>query len=112
MDNSIYEVERDDYVGFIGQLNKEMCDVEMFYEKDLTIIKIKSKSTNTHLCTRIIPQSGNEHYYIFNMPADNERVAPKPVMKIHLETQEEVQSFFNALNKMQLEANKNDRTIS
>ena len=43
MDNSIYEVERDDYVGFIGQLNKQMMDVEQFYEDKLTIMKIKSK---------------------------------------------------------------------
>ena len=111
MDNSIYEVERDDYVGFIGQLNKEKCDVEKFYEEDLTILKIKSKATGTHLCTRIIPQSGDEHYYVFNMPADDERIAPKPVMKIRLDTKEEVQTFFNAINKLQLEAKENARTV-
>jgi hypothetical protein len=111
MDNSIYEVERDDYAGFIGQLNKEKCDVEKFYEQNLTIIKIKSKETGTHFCTRIIPDEGEEHYFVFNMPADNERIAPKPVLKITLDTKEEVQSFFDALNKLQLEANKNDRTV-
>ena len=108
MDNSIYEVERDDYAGFIGQLNKSMCDVEQFYEEDMTVIKIKSKKTGTHLCTRIIPQASNEHYFIFNMPLDEERIEPKPVMKITLDTKEEVQSFFNALNKIQSEAHKND----
>ena len=106
MDNSIYEVSRDEYAGFIGQLNKEKCDVEKFYEQDLTIIKIKSKATGTHFCTRIIPDSGEEHYFVFNMPADDERVAPKPVMKITLDTKEQVQEFFNALNKLQLEAHK------
>ena len=106
MDNSIYEVERDEYVGFIGQLNKQMCDVEQFYEEDMTIMKIKSKATGTHFCTRIIPEDGEEHYFIFNMPADNERVEPKPVMKITLNTKEEVQTFFDALNKLQLEAKK------
>ena len=104
MDNSIYEVERDDYVGFIGQLNKEKCDVEQFYEQNMTIYKIKSKATGTHLCTRIIPDNGEEHFYVFNMPADDERVPPKPVMKITLNTKEEVQQFFDAINKMQLEA--------
>ena len=103
MDNSIYEVERDDYAGFLGQLNKQMMDVEQYYEEDMTIIKIKSKNTGTHLCTRIIPQNGEEHYFIFNMPADNERVEPKPVMKITLDNKEDVQAFFNALNKMQQE---------
>ena len=101
MDNSIYEVERDDYVGFIGQLNKEMMDVEQYYEENMTIIKIKSKNTETHLCTRIIPEDGEEHYFIFNMPADDERIAPKPVMKITLDNKEEVQAFFDALNKLQ-----------
>ena len=101
MDNSIYEVERDEYAGFIGQLNKEMMDVEQFYEKDCSIMKIKSKQTGIHLCTRIIPDEGEEHYYIFNMPTDDERVAPKPVLKVTLNTKEEVQHFFDALSKLQ-----------
>jgi hypothetical protein len=106
MDNNIYEVTRDEYAGFIGQLNKEMMDIEQFYQKDMTFIKIKSKNTGIHLCTRIIPDEGEEHYFVFNMPADNERIAPKPVMKIQLDTKEEVQAFFDALNKIQ--QNKND----
>ena len=108
MNNSIYEVERDEYVGFIGQLNKQMMDVEQFYEKDMTIIKIRSKNTGIHLCTRIIPESDKEHYYIFSMPTPDESIAAKPVRKITLETKEEVQDFFNALNKLQQEAHKND----
>ena len=107
MDNSVYEVERDDYAGFIGQLNKEKCDVEQLYEKDRPIIKIKSTTTGTHLCTRIIPQEGEEHYFVFNMPANDERIAPKPVMKITLDTKEDVQAFFDVLNKLQGEK-KND----
>ena len=107
MSNDIYEVTRDEYAGFIGQLNKQMCDVEQFFENDMTIIKIKSKATGTHFCTRIIPEDDVEHYFVFNMPEDNERVAPKPVMKVTLETKEEVQNFFNALGKLQQE-NKHD----
>lgn len=108
MDNSIYEVERDDYAGFIGQLNKQMMDVEQYYENDMNIMKIKSKTTGTHLCTRIIPDEGEEHYYIFNMPIDEERVEPKPVLKITLDNREEVQAFINILNKLQQEAHKDD----
>lgn len=107
MDNSIYEVTRDEYAGFIGQLNKQMCDVEQFFEDGMTIMKIKSKATGTHFCTRIIPEDDIEHYFIFNMPEDNERIAPKPVMKVTLETKEEVQAFFDALNKLQ-KGDKND----
>jgi len=110
MDNSIYEVDRDDYVGFIGQLNKEMMDVEQYYEEDLTIMKIRSKNTGIHLCTRIISDEG-EHYYVFNMPADDERIEPKPVMKVTLNSKEEVQKFFDALNKLQLEAKENAGNI-
>ena len=51
-----------------------------------------------------------EHYFIFNMPEDNERIAPKPVMKVTLETKEEVQTFFDILNKIQRGEN-NDRNI-
>ena len=112
MDNSIYEVERDEYVGFIGQLNKTMMDVEQYYEEEVTIMKIKSKSTGKHLCTRIIPSEGDEHYYIFEMPEENERIEPRPVMKITLNTKEEVQALFDALNKMQLEAHRNDGAVS
>ena len=108
MDNSIYEVDRDDYAGFIGQLNKTMMDIEQFYEKDTTIIKIISKNTGTHLCTRIIPDNDIEHYYIFNMPTDDERIKPKPVLKITLDNKEDVQTFFNAINKLQQEAAHHD----
>lgn len=108
MDNNIYEVERDEYVGFIGQLNKTMMNVEQQYLEDATVMKIKSKQTGLHLCTRIIPEDGEEHYYIFNMPLDEERVKPKPVMQIKLDTKEQVQTFFDALNKLQQEAHKDD----
>ena len=103
MDNSIYEVTRDEYAGFIGQLNKQMCDVEQFFEDGMTIMKIKSKATGTHFCTRIISEDEDEHYYVFNMPADDERVPPKAIRTVTLNTKEEVQAFFNALNTLQKE---------
>jgi len=49
----------------------------------------------------VIPESGLEQYYVYNMPADDERVAPKPVQIFNLETKEEVQTFFEILNKLQ-----------
>ncbi len=101
MSDDIYEVERNEYAGFIGQLNKQKCEVEQLYEEDRTIINIKSKATNTLLCKRVIPESGLEQYYVYNMPADDERVAPKPVQIFNLETKEEVQAFFEILNKLQ-----------
>ena len=103
MDNSIYEVTRDEYAGFIGGLNKQMCEVEQYFEENMTIMKIKSKLRGTHLCTRIIPEDDIEHYYVFNMPTKEESVPNKPVLKVKLETKEEVQEFFDALSKLQQE---------
>ena len=74
MDNDIYEVDRDDYVGFIGQLNKEKCHVDVSELDDMTTIKISSKVSGTHFCTRIIQKDGEEHYFVFHMPAKNERI--------------------------------------
>ena len=101
MYNDIQEVDRDDYAGFIGQLNKTMMDVEQIYEEHITRISIVSKKTNTLLCTRIITDEGEEKYFIYNMPLEEERIAPKPVMKITLDSKEQVQAFFDALNKLQ-----------
>lgn len=108
MDNSIYEVEREDYRNFIEQLNKEMMDTEVYSYQNCLFTKVFSKKTKKHLSSRVSDSDlEEEHYFIFNYPDDDERIAPKPVMKINLTTKEEVQAFFNALNKMQQEK-KND----
>ena len=103
MDNSIYEVERNDYVAFIGQLNKSLMDTEEYAFQDCTFLKVLSKKTGTHLCTRVIDHkdNDNEKYFIFNYPEESESIPPKPVMHITLNTIEEVQHFFDALNKIQ-----------
>ena len=102
MDNSIYEVEREDYVNFLSQINKQLMDVEEHILDNYTSIKIKSKKTKKHLCTRIIDHEVEEEkYFIFNYPDSDERIEPKPVRQITLETKEEVQHFFDALNKLQ-----------
>ena len=82
-------------------------DVEQKYERENTTINFYSKKTNKLLCARNIPQDGIETYFVFNMPDDDERVQPKAIRQIKLETKEEVQAFFNALNKV-LKENKND----
>ena len=104
MNNDIYEVTRDDYVGFLWQIKKEAMRVEEENSNDFHFIKTYSVNTGNYLCMRMIPSKDNktdiEHYYIFNMPEDNERQPPKPVRKIVLETKEEVQEFFNILSKI------------
>ena len=109
MDNDIYEVDRDEYTGFLMQLNKEMMSLEEYSYLDCYFLKIISNKTGKHLCTRIIDnKTDDEHYFIYKMPDDDERIKPKGVMKVTLETKEQVQQFFDALSKLQREAHKND----
>ena len=105
MDNSIYEVSRDEYVGFLRQIKRDALDVKIEQDQNDKVIKTFSKKTGNHFCTRIVPKEGtenegNEQYYVFNMPQSSQRQDPKPVQKIVLETQEEVQAFFNILSKI------------
>ena len=104
MDDSIYEVTRDEYACFMGQINKKKVEVKIEQIPDYKAIKVYSKKTKTHLCTRTVPQEEkeqlDEHYYIFNDPDKSEMQQPKPVQKIVLETREEVQTFFEILSKL------------
>ena len=103
IDNSIFEVSRNEYAGFIAQLKQDMCDTEVTTTDEYSSVKILSKNTGTHLCTRIIPTNAEqaETYYVFNIPSAEESKSPRPVRTITLETQEEVQAFFDILNKCQ-----------
>lgn len=110
MDN-IYEVERDDYVGFVDQLIKTACSTKEENNEGVTWIKIFSKDSGNLLCVReIYNESGKEHYYIFNMPQDKERKAPPVKRKVVLETMEEVQAFAHILSQItsKKEVNEND----
>ena len=103
MDNSIYEVERGDYVGFLEQIRPDCKDSSVQHFEDTTVIKVFSRTTGMHLATRIIPEAGPEHYYVFTMPLPEERCDPKPVQQVELKTREEVQKFFDILSKIQKE---------
>lgn len=112
MDNSIYEVDREEYKTFLGQLNIEKMHKEESWLEQIHTVKVVSNKTNRHLCSRISDaELEEEHYFIFNYPDDDERIQPKPVCKITLNDKEQVQDFFNALSKLQKEAQKNDGVI-
>ncbi len=103
MDNSIYEVSRDEYAGVVVQINPDFASIETCHEADCTFIKIISEK-GVHFTTRVIPDDGSqEGYYVFNLPSAEESLPPKAIRKITLETREEVQAFFDALNKIQQE---------
>ena len=100
MDNSVYEVNRDEYAGVVGQINPKTSDVEKYHNDIGTTIKIKSKK-GIHFTTRIITNEDGEHYYVFNLPRGEDCLPPKAVRKITLDTTEEVQAFFEVLSKIQ-----------
>lgn len=104
MDNiNIYEVSRDEYAGFLGQIKPDMREAKTIDYDNETILKVFSKNTGIHYCSRVIPHNEQEEekYYVYNMPQDNERQPPHAVRKIMLATREEVQNFFQILSKIQ-----------
>ena len=113
MDNSIYEVSRDEYVGFIGQIKPDARMTETIEKNNAHIYKIYSINDGTLFCERVIPNDENlqEQYYVYNMPKDEERCAPKPVYKVTLESKEEVQAFADILSKLLKEKKENGRDI-
>lgn len=111
MDNSIYEVTREDYKGFVNQIKPECRDVKIEEIGETHIAaKIYSKKTGKCLCSRVAYSANYgdpdpERYYIFEMPDNDERCAATPVQCITLTSKEEVQAFFDAVKKLQEEQN-------
>ena len=105
IDNSIYEVTRNEYKGFVEQIKPEYRRVEIEeVDKKHTATKIFSINTGKCLCSRVTYSADYgtpepEKYYVFEMPENYERQAPIPKQQIVLETKEEVQAFFDFLAK-------------
>ena len=114
IDNSIYEVTRNDYKGFVEQIKPECRRVEIEeVDKKHTVTKIFSTNTGKCLCSRVTYSADYgepepEKYYVFEMPEKYERQAPIPKQQLILETKEEVQAFFDFLAKKNKKENKND----
>lgn len=109
MDEIIYEVSRDEYVGFIGQINPKCIHYQDTETDTYNIREIFSNKTNQLLCKQCVPHSDQnvEVFYVYTMPDDDERQPPKVVRKITLNEREDVQAFFDILNKIQKDK-KND----
>ena len=106
--SEIYEVSRDEYIGFVEQIKPEARRVEVKQLDDNHVAaNIYSTTTNKHLCARVACCNENlqepERYYVIEMPEDFERKPPIPKRKIVLKTKEEVQALFNYLSKKQKE---------
>lgn len=102
---SIYEVTRTEYMGFVEQIKPECRQIEVVEIDPIhTATKIFSKNTGKCLCSRITytAEYGDpepEIYYVFEMPEPEERQAPIPKIKITLKSKEEVQKFFDYFAK-------------
>ena len=111
LDQSIYEVTRGDYKGFVNQIKPEYREIKTEeIGATHTATKIFSKKTGKCLCSRMsytakYGEPESEKYYIFEMPDDDERCAPTPTVQLQLDTKEEVQAFFDFLAKQNKEKN-------
>ena len=112
-DESIFEVTRNDYKGFVEQIKPDCRRIEVVQINSThTAAKIFSKNTGKCLCSRVAYSADYgepepERYYIFEMPEDYERQAPIPKQQIVLKTKEEVQAFFDFLAKKAKEEKEN-----
>lgn len=107
MYDSIYEVERIDYVAFIRGIKSDYRIVKTTDFEDCEITEVHSKLTNKLLGARVSHKnSAPEQYYIFAIPEAEESTPVTPRTNIILETREQVQAFFNAIKK--LREKKND----
>lgn len=116
MNNSIYQVNREDYKSFIEQIIPGCGETKQESAGIYLFTYLYSKKTGKKLCGRRSFIGENSHkkepelYYIYEMPDNDERREPIPKMKLVLNSKEEVQAFFDALSKANKE-NKNDRNI-
>jgi len=109
INESIYEVTRADYIGFVEQIKPECRRVEVIEIDPIhTATKIFSINTNKCLCSRLTytadyGEPEPEKYYIFELPESYERLPPIPKMRITLTSKEEVQKFFDFFSKQNKE---------
>ena len=79
INESIYEVTRNDYTSFVEQIKPEFRRVEVAkIDPTHTATKIFSKNTDKCLCSRLTYTADYgdpepEKYYIFEMPENYER---------------------------------------
>ena len=105
-DDEVYEVTRDEFKGFMDELKPDCFDYEEYgYVEDDREIKITSKDGKRHFASiKSYFHDEDEiinHHYIYEMPHEDERQASKVIRKITLGSKEDVQAFFEILNKLQ-----------
>lgn len=106
MSDDIYEVSRDEYVGFLAQIKKDCRLVETKHIDDEHMEIITTSIDRERIFAKqvIIKDEEEPKYYVYDMPLDHERREPPTVRKVILETKEDIQRFLDFLGELQ----KND----
>lgn len=109
-DDELYEVTRDEFKGFIDQIKPGCFDYEIHktcnedtYNVETQEIRVTS-TDGKRLFAKVVSTIYEAHYYVYEMPHEDERRAGRAVRKIVLESPEDVKAFFDVLNKVQKES--------
>ncbi len=106
--DEMYEVTRDEFVGFKDQFKSGIYLTEKDSDDKLNTLKYISIKTGALLCAQTEDiNTGDMKYYVITMPDDDERKAPPRKRKIELQTREEVEAFFKIINDLIQESQKN-----
>lgn len=108
----VYMVTRDEFKGFIDELKPECIEYKVYQNEDMKVIRIFAKDDYERCFAEQVIKPEEIIYFIYELPKDEERNAPKPIRKVVLETKEEVQRFFEILAQIQKGEQPNDGTIS
>lgn len=99
MDNEIFEVSYEEYMGFLNQIKKDAYFTTLTEYEELKVLEVYSKKTNKLLARQTVNPDEEKKFYVIEMPDDDERKEAPHVRQIRLETEEEVKQFFEALMK-------------
>lgn len=107
-EQEVFEVTRAEYKEFVDQINPDYRDVRIIDIDDHhQATRIYSRITEKCLCSRVSDIREEavdpEKYYIINIPERCESIAPQPKIQVELKTPKEVQTFIDALNRLQKE---------
>lgn len=109
MDDSIFAVSWVEYKSLIEEIKPNCTEVKIdTSDNNRHITEVFSKKTGKLIARRVTSwdsetDTRQEEYYIFNLPDNDERGAPRQYVQIELHNKDEVQTFFNIVSKLMKE---------
>ena len=91
MNNSVYEVSRDEYAGVVAQINPDYAEVEKYYEQHNTFIKIVSKNDKTVYSYEVFSDEKTVSYTLENA---QKKAYPKLAEEIKAALKNEFENAF------------------